>query len=767
VQLTATGGVSYVWTPSTGLSCTNCAAPFASPTATTLYKVTGTDANGCKNTDSVTVTVNPLPNVSAGSNQSICLKDSAQLAATGAVSYTWSPTTGLSCANCANPKASPPSTTVYTVTGTDANGCINMSTITVTILPLPPVNAGSDKTICIGDSVQLQVTGAVSYTWTPLAGLSCTNCANPKASPAITTRYVVTGTGANSCVANDTVFVNVNTLPVVSTGNDTAICRGDTLRIVATGAATYVWTPVKWLSCSTCANPLAMPDSTVTYLVTGTDVNGCIDTADINITVKPVPVIKVTSARSFVCDGDTTQLQATGGNTYAWVATNALSCNNCPNPVASPKINTTFVVRGFVNGCSDTASVFINVRPRPYVKAGPDIAFCQGRSDTLKVNGTLTYVWSPSAGLSCTNCQYPLASPQVTTSYVVTGTDTNGCSNTDTTLVTVYSLPPVNAGPDVTICAGASTKLLAKGATSYTWSPAQGLSCTNCPDPLATVDNTTTYTVSGKDGNGCSNTDDVIVSAILRQDVTYGDNDSICIGQQVELTASGGTDYTWAPADDLSNSKGASVTASPSASTVYRVIIKQGDCFTDTGFITIGVFNPPTVNAGPDQTVSGGTEVHVSALGKGIAAYEWSPADDIDCYTCANAIIRPKRTTTYTVKAISEYGCEATDDITIHVTCGGEQIFVANTFTPNNDGVNDMFFPQGRGLAQVERFSIYSRWGELIFDRKNMPVNDPAAGWNGTFKSEPLKPDVFVYIIRAICENGEPIEIKGDISLVR
>src|SRR5690606_18542020 len=123
-----------------------------------------------------TVNINTLPAISAGSNPAICNGSNIQLAATGGVSYTWSPATGLSCTNCPNPVANPATTTVYTITGTDANGCVNTGSITVNVNPLPNVGAGSNQTICLEDSAQLQGTGAVSYVWSPAGGLSCTNC---------------------------------------------------------------------------------------------------------------------------------------------------------------------------------------------------------------------------------------------------------------------------------------------------------------------------------------------------------------------------------------------------------------------------------------------------------------------------------------------------------------------------------------------------------------------------------------------------------------
>jgi len=770
VQLTAAGGVSYVWSPNGTLSCGNCSNPIASPTTTTTYTISGVDANGCTDTGQITVVVNPLPVVSAGSNQSICLNDSAQLGATGADTFTWSPSTGLSCTNCPNPKASPATTTTYTVTGVDTNGCSNTSTVTVTVKPLPNVNAGSDAAICLGSSVQLQATGAGTsgtYKWVPGTGLSCSNCPNPVASPTGTITYVVTGTASNLCTDTDTVTVKVNPLPTVSAGANVDICKRDSVQLQGTGAATYTWAPSVKLSCTTCPDPWAKPDTTTTYRVIGVDTNGCKDTATVTVNVKPLPVITVSAARNKICENDTVQLTATGGSPYSWLPNNGLSCQTCANPVATLQYPTTFLVTGFLNGCGDTASVFVDVIPKPNVSAGPDKEYCMGGSETLNATGAKTYTWSPATGLSCTNCPSPVVNATTTTMYSVTGVDSIGCIATDNVIVTVNPLPAIYAGEDKTGCEGQPVQLNATGGTSYIWSPATGLSCTSCADPIALIDTTTTYTVNGTDINGCSNSDEVTVNIIRKQSVTYSKDDSLCIGQEMSLFATGGTSYTWSPATGLNSTQGEVVTAQPGATTQYRVIIKQGDCFTDTGYTTVYVFSPPTIDAGPDQDLRGGAEVRLETRSSNVATYIWSPVDGLSCSGCANPVASPRRTTTYKVTATSPEGCTAEDDVTVFVTCNGDQLFIPNTFTPNNDGLNDIFYPQGKGLTTVLRFSVYTRWGELIFDRQNIPLNDPAYGWNGTYKGDPLKPDVFVYIVRAQCEDGKPIEIKGDISLLR
>lgn len=767
VQLQAAGAVSYSWTPATGLSCTNCPNPTANPTTTTVYTITGTDANGCKGDGTVTVSINALPTVSAGNNVDICSADSAQLQASGAATYSWSPATGLNCTNCANPKASPAVTTIYTVTGTDANGCVNTSTVTVTVKQLPNVSAGNDAAICLGKSVTLNATGATNYTWSPATGLSCTNCSSPLASPTVTTTYITKGIAVNGCSAQDTVVVTVNPLPTVSAGANTAICENDSLKLNATGAANYTWSPAAGLSCTTCPDPFAKPATTTTFTLIGTDANGCKDTAQVTITIKPIPVVSVSAARTTLCSGDTTQLVANGATGgYTWSPTTGLSCVGCASPIATPANTTAYIVTGMENGCTDTAHITVNTLAKPNVSAGNDTAYCIGGSGKLHATGATSYTWSPATGLSCTGCASPSVSVGATTIYTVTGIDNNGCVNTDDVLVTINSLPNVNAGDDREVCEGDSIRLQAQGASSYVWSPANGLSCVTCPDPKATTKSKTTFTVTGTDINGCVNTDDITITQLDKKPVAFSPDDSICVGESVELFAEGGTEYLWSPTDGISYNNG-KYTVAPFATTQYTVIVKQGICFADTGKITVRVFALPEIDAGDDFDLGNSSEVKIYTRSSGVAKYEWSPVSSLSCSDCANPTAIPLQTTTYRVKVASDFGCEAEDDVTIRVTCGVNQLFIANTFTPNNDGVNDVFFPQGKGVKTLTRFSVYSRWGELLFDVKDMPLNDPTYGWNGTYKSEPLKPDVFVYIIRAVCEDGRPVELKGDISLVR
>jgi len=121
----------------------------------------------------------------------------------------------------------------------------------------------------------------------------------------------------------------------------------------------------------------------------------------------------------------------------------------------------------------------------------------------------------------------------------------------------------------------------------------------------------------------------------------------------------------------------------------------------------------------------------------------------------------------YKVIVATEYGCKSYDTVTVNVLCDESQLFIPNTFTPNNDGENDIFYPRGAGLKSISSFRVYNRWGEVVFEKRNIQLNDASAGWDGTYKGQLLNPDAFVYVIDGVCERGEAISWKGDVTIVR
>ncbi|XZF12804.1 PKD domain-containing protein [Chitinophagaceae bacterium MMS25-I14] len=344
---------------------------------------------------------------------------------------------------------------------------------------------------------------------------------------------------------------------------------------------------------------------------------------------------------------------------------------------------------------------------------------------------------------------------------------TTGCRDTLDTSVTFYPLPVIDAGPDTTICVGDAAILNPSGGTSYIWTPIATLSCDSCTHPLASPTAPTLYTVKGTDVHGCSSTDTVHVYTKTKVDALVGNGGEICESDTFRLSVTGAGQYLWLPPYGLNDNTIQNPLASPDTTVRYMVVSSQGSCIADTGYVTVTVHPRPHVNAGPDQTIIAGNTTQLNALGNSIVKYAWTPAVTLSCSDCQDPEATPVGTTVYTVKAYTDYGCTDSDDVRINVICQQSQLYIPNTFTPNQDGQNDRFYPRGKGIRIIKSFKIYNRWGEVIFEKSSIDVNDFNNGWDGTYKGKTLPPDVFVYTIDGTCDTGEEFSWQGDISLIR
>ena len=246
--LQVTGASTYQWSinggAAVGLNNPNISNPSASPTTTTTYSVLGVDANGCTNVDQVQVSVNTLPTVNGGANASICPGIPTTLGATGALTYAWSPSIGLTGVNTATPAANPASTQTYTVTGTDANGCQNTDQVTVTVFSQPVVTASSTSPIIECQTAQLTATGLVSYNWVNTSGtdasISTPNSSTTDVGPLSNATYAVAGLDANGCAGGATVSVVVNPI-TVSIVNATTINPSTFSFDITSNATNFDW----------------------------------------------------------------------------------------------------------------------------------------------------------------------------------------------------------------------------------------------------------------------------------------------------------------------------------------------------------------------------------------------------------------------------------------------------------------------------------------------------------------------------------------------
>lgn len=344
-----------------------------------------------------------------------------------------------------------------------------------------------------------------------------------------------------------------------------------------------------------------------------------------------------------------------------------------------------------------------------------------------------------------------------------------GCADTIKRSVIINPLPVVDAGTDSIICLGTSDILNPSGAQLYSWLPDASLSCTDCSNPVANPLITTKYFVSGKNNFGCSATDSVIVEVKQPAEVSITAPDSLCVGNTIQLTANGEEIYSWQPADLVSQPTAAQTSSTPNTTTTYTLIGTDSKrCFSDTAFKTVHVFPYPVIQI-PDSvvTITSGSDYHINTIGsEDILSWQWAPVNWLSCTNCAQPVATPKITTKYTVTAKNIAGCTVEKNITINVLCKNELLFIPNTFSPNQDGMNDYFYPRGKGFS-VKSFRIFSRWGNIVFEQNNFLPNNQSYGWNGKYKGNTLQPDVYVFVIEVICENGDVFTSKGNVTLLR
>jgi|GEM_PF-2264637 len=831
VQLSASGAPDFSWSPSSGLSNPGIANPKAAPAVSTVYLVRATAANGCRDSAQVNVVVHPRPPLQVTpSDPSFCPGDSVQLQASGAASYQWIPAAGLNNAAIANPRAAPSATTSYRLVGTSAQGCKDSVSLLVTRNAAPVVTATAGAAVCAGDSVQLQASGGSSYQWSPPAGLSRTNIANPKAAPSGATVYEVVVTGANGCRDSATVTATILPRPTLQISAPApGICLGDSLQLSASGGVSYQWSPASGLSNADIGNPKASPSATTTYRLLATGGNGCVDSAFYTVAVGGRPQINLQPAYS-ICRGDSALFTASGGGTYQWSPATGLSNAGIAQPKASPATTTTYrLIVTSPTGCADSAFTTLTVRPAPAVTTSVSGAVCAGDSAQLSASGGTAYQWSPASGLNNPLIAAPRAAPATTTSYRVVVTDAQGCRDSATLLVQVHPRPLIITSGNTALCRSDSVQLLASGGVSYLWTPAAGLSSASVAAPRSSPATTTRYGVRVTTGQGCSDTASLVVTVNEKPQITLTPPRSLCQGDTVQLSASGGQLYQWRPAASLTSAFTATPRAFPSTNTTYTVVVISAAGCRDSAQTTLTVTPRPQVSLGRDTALCSGRNLTLTPQPTSTGTYLWStgstgvsiqvnqpgsywvaiqtagcaaPVRDTirvdtlglpvvslgaDRFLCAfdtlrlgyrgrniQSVLWSTGSTDSTI-VISNAGryritarnaCgSAQDDLFVEVEECNEDLYFPSGFTPNSDSKNDVFRAAVLPGVRVAQYEL------MIYNRWGELVfrtTDLRQGWNGTFRGVPQDTNTFVWMARYRKRTGEPEIIrKGTFVLIR
>jgi gliding motility-associated-like protein len=787
-----------------------------------VFNVSLTVTNGsCSHTRTIPLT---LINESANFNvlrDTICANQTATFQAAGfnqanITSYFWDFGDGSSSAGGAliNHIYTAAGRYSVTLTITDNNGCV--STISranivqvwgpVADFSFNPSTGCRPLTVNFTDRTQTDGTHPiVTWIWNYGNGSSLTTNAPPFSYTYDTAGYFNPRLTVLDSYGCSSFFFNTNDIYITNpkaafTSTDTLTCAGKTVNFTntSTGATlTYNWDFGDG-TFSTVLNPVKIypADGNYTIRLTVTDVNGCTNTSTKTAYIK----VHTVKASFTVSDSvsSCTPFEVNFVNTSLYWKSNIWSFgdgNTSTREKPTNYYNTpgTYIVRMIVDGpggCIDSAFKTITLYPSTATLTYTPLSGCSPLPVTFHIStpGPVTYLWDFSDGNT-----FATTDSNIVYNYLLPGDfvpkvimeDQTGCQIPVQGIDTIHVTRSfVNFGADDSLHCGFGivnfTDSTTSNATitSYNWSFGDGGTST-LQNPTHTYNTAGLYSVRlvVTTANGCRDTlikpNYIKVVANPVADITG--NIPICLYDKLKFRGillapdTSAVKWFW----NFGNGKTAiiqnplSQVYDTAGSYPLRLIVTNSTGCADTVDRTVVVYPLPVIDAGPNQTILVGSSATITPSGSPVVNYLWTPATALNCTSCYNTIASPKNTTTYTIKVTDINGCINSDNVTIIVLCNDKNLFIPNTFSPNNDGINDWFYPRGTGLFKIQSMRIFNRWGEMVFQKANITPNDATGGWNGRYNGKLLTSDVYTYLIEIICENSEVLTFKGNISLIQ
>lgn len=658
------------------------------PTGDATYRIT-TPANqfGCVGQAEISLRVGQGRSLKVDPPQTvICQGESVKLQATGAQQYQWSPAQGLSTTSSGLVYASPARSTTYTVMGISP-GCTTRREVRVAVEQGPvdfEVSADQPQ-LCVGAKTTLNASGAASFRWAPVSSLNRSDGGTVVALPRTTTRYTVTAISENGCEARKEIEVQVGSKPKLELrASQTRVCPGEEVYLSANGASSYQWRPHPTLLVTGSAEARANPVEETRYMVVGSSLGGCTDTAFVDIAVIQGEPIEAVASRESVCPGERVVLNAVGGQNFIWGPPGVYERIDGSRATAVVNRDQTFTVSAIgEEGCRSEAQVSVTVAEgfdsppiadftveKKTTCAGQEIQFTSRSIDAVQ------YSWEFQGGEPSTSLE---ANPKV--KFFDEGLHdvkltVRGCGGQQATREMpglIFVTAPFELSLNTTdgvVCEGGSLELRASGGRSYRWSPAQGLDQTRGPVVNASPDKPTVYTVVATDASGCQAREQVRlrpIEANPERPVSVSPfAPTICQGESVTLQAQGGAAYSWQPTESLNQSFGSVVQASPQQTTTYTARISTLDGCSYQRQVTVTVRDTIPLNLLPvSPTICAGEAVDLRVGAEGV--FEWSPAYGLSTTKGRRVQAYPQETTAYTVRGTDRNGCTTAGKVTVNV----------------------------------------------------------------------------------------------------
>lgn len=433
---------------------------------------------------------------------------------------------------------------------------------------------------------------------------------------------------------------------------------------------------------------------------------------------------------------------------------------------SSPLIRTVQMIVESSKGCIATVQQQINVRLNPVLQLDfRDTLICSIDTLSLGVQGTGIFSWLPNKNILYADSSRPLVFPKTTSTYYVNLND-NGCIGSDSIKVNVLNSISVNLGPDSSICKTDTFHLrAATQGLGFQWKANTGESVSAVKFPLIQPLVNTQYNVIANLGK-CLALDSIFIRVAPYPISITAPDTSICTGYKVQLNASiVGSSFRWTPNNSLINPNSLNPIAGPSKTTAYILTVSDTVGCVKNVSDTLLVTLVPTIKAfaGRDTTIVVDQSLQLNASGG--SSYLWNPITGLNDPNIGNPIaLLPLDVDSikYTVKVIGDAGCFNTDDIKVKVFRTGPEIFVPSGFTPNYDNKNDLLKPITVGIEKFHYFSVYSRWGQVLYT-----TTEIGKGWDGMYKGTKQPSGTYVYAAEGVDYKGKIVFRKGTVVLIR
>jgi gliding motility-associated-like protein len=649
-----------------------------------------------------------------------------------------------------------PVTIPITYSGTAING--------TDYVTLPPT-----VTIPAGDSV--------AYLF--ISGIPVSPAVGPKSAIiSLISPYTCNGVplvlSSDTIMIYDSIYVNI---PIP----DTAICIGDSINVAADADTflTVSWTPAASVSNPTGLNVTLTPTVPTTYTLSvnipGSLGTGCVPSSDhVFVDVKVTPSIdlgpeKITCGDSVQLFAHTTPLNP--DETFVWSPAATLNNPEIRNPIAGPTGTVYYVVRvnpGAV-GCTGIDSIKVRLLPDHITVLNNDTTVCAGTIVPLRAEGdtAFAYNWAPEIGIANPLTPNTTLNAQTTGYYTLTASYPGCLAMPDSFHLTVEPVPSVAIGPDKVICSYDTIQLYGSvvpaNYPNYTfdWSPGAGLNDSTIKNPIFSADNSVdALTLKVTTPLGCSGADTIRVYVYMGDFLTVSPLDSgACPPARIQLSSDGAQTYAWSPSYGLSDADIANPLATPGTTTDYTLIgtkIYNGHACYDTGFVTIHVYPLASISLPDSVTIWPGESYQMDPQGNCLY-FQWFPPSGLSATNISNPIAQPLVRTRYFVTASTENGCEVKDSIDVLVNTESA-LDVPNAFSPSAGD----FKIVKRGIATLQYFRIFNRWGNKVFETSNIEK-----GWDGTYNGQPQPMGVYIYTVDATTSTGVPFKKGGNVTLIR